>query len=316
MKQVKHILIFIFAIFISFISIENVFANTATCYYHSTSIRSQEERAAAWVTFTGDGTTPTSGNVTTRLYDYETVKGTAKVKNLTQEWYGADAFDELNIDKIKRNWKNCPDYLWIRPKMQGRNAGRFGGAAISDDKSELYDICGETDREDLCDSESDVLELISPSEFWDLSQCDPNKDECEVGEQITLVCDFNEEGKLDADGYRQVSLFGDPNHRGNGTDEDPPSTAYLIKQAMNILRIAGVAIAITLGTVDIAKAVIASKEDEMKKAQKTFVKRIIACVVIFLVPTFINIVIKMSYTSWQNQYYQACTVEEIGLSNN
>jgi len=46
--------------------------------------------------------------------------------------------------------------------------------------------------------------------------------------------------------------------------------------------------------VDFGKAVMASKEDEMKKAQTTFIKRVLISVVIFLVPTIVDIIMYLA----------------------
>lgn len=59
------------------------------------------------------------------------------------------------------------------------------------------------------------------------------------------------------------------------------------------------AILIALGSLDIFKAVIAGKEDEMKKAQRTFIKRMIAGVLVYLVPIIINIMIWFANIAWQ-----------------
>lgn len=48
-------------------------------------------------------------------------------------------------------------------------------------------------------------------------------------------------------------------------------------------------ILIVLGTIDLVKAVIASKEDEIKKQQQILIKRIIAAVIVFLVPLIVSI---------------------------
>ncbi len=48
---------------------------------------------------------------------------------------------------------------------------------------------------------------------------------------------------------------------------------------------------IIFGVMDLGKAVIASKDDEIKKATKSLVTRAIAAVVIFLLPTIITFVI-------------------------
>lgn len=49
---------------------------------------------------------------------------------------------------------------------------------------------------------------------------------------------------------------------------------------------------ILLGSIDLFKAVIASKEDEIKAAQKLLIKRIIYGVVIFFLVTVVRLVFK------------------------
>ena len=48
---------------------------------------------------------------------------------------------------------------------------------------------------------------------------------------------------------------------------------------------------IIFGMIDLGKAVIASKEDEIKKATGSLVRRAIAAVIIFLLPTLIGFII-------------------------
>ena len=47
------------------------------------------------------------------------------------------------------------------------------------------------------------------------------------------------------------------------------------------------------GMIDFAKAVIASDEDKIKAAQKTFIKRLIAAVIVFLTVTIVQLVVKL-----------------------
>ena len=49
-------------------------------------------------------------------------------------------------------------------------------------------------------------------------------------------------------------------------------------------------ILIILGTIDLGKAVIASKEEEIKKAQQMFIKRLIYAVAVFFVVTIVSLV--------------------------
>lgn len=49
-------------------------------------------------------------------------------------------------------------------------------------------------------------------------------------------------------------------------------------------------ILIVLGTIDLGKAVIASKEEEIKKAQQMLIKRLIYAVAVFFVVTIVTLV--------------------------
>ena len=53
-------------------------------------------------------------------------------------------------------------------------------------------------------------------------------------------------------------------------------------------------IIIVMGSLDLGKAVVANSEDEMKKATQVLVKRIIAGIVIFFIPTIVNLVLKLA----------------------
>lgn len=83
---------------------------------------------------------------------------------------------------------------------------------------------------------------------------------------------------------------------GNG--EDPTETIlgilYLVKLVIRILRIAVPFGLILFGTLDMGKAVIAGDEKKIKEAQKPFVKRIIAAVIVFLIPTIVEAVISFA----------------------
>lgn len=64
----------------------------------------------------------------------------------------------------------------------------------------------------------------------------------------------------------------------------------IIKAVLNIVQWAIPIIIIVLGTFDLMKAVIASKEDEIKAAQKLLIKRVVYAIVIFLIPTIVHFV--------------------------
>ena len=66
----------------------------------------------------------------------------------------------------------------------------------------------------------------------------------------------------------------------------------LIKNGLiPIIQIGIPIILIVLGMFDLGKAVVASKEDEIKSAQKLAIKRVIYFVIVWLVPWLVNVAI-------------------------
>lgn len=90
------------------------------------------------------------------------------------------------------------------------------------------------------------------------------------------------------------TIFGDKNN--------PESIRYMINEMLTYIRIIVPILIILLGTIDFAKAVMGGKEDVMKKAQSDFVKRIIAGVAVFLVPTLVDIIMQLADIVWAGEY--------------
>lgn len=67
----------------------------------------------------------------------------------------------------------------------------------------------------------------------------------------------------------------------------------LAKTVLNLLKIAVPIALIVFGTIDFAKAVIANKDDDMKKAQNMFVKRVIYAVAFFLINTIVLVLFNL-----------------------
>lgn len=70
----------------------------------------------------------------------------------------------------------------------------------------------------------------------------------------------------------------------------------LAKMVIKVLQLVVPIGLIIMGTVDMAKAVIAGDEKKMKEAQKPFIKRIIAAVIVFLIPIIVNMVLSFVTT--------------------
>ena len=87
-----------------------------------------------------------------------------------------------------------------------------------------------------------------------------------------------------------------------GSKNDPNSLRYLINEILMYPKIIVPALVIGFGTLDFAKAVIASREDDMKKAQKTFVKRVIIGITIYFVPLIMNIIMYLADAAWNGSF--------------
>ncbi len=76
----------------------------------------------------------------------------------------------------------------------------------------------------------------------------------------------------------------------NGTAV-PYIAAQITSIVITVIQIATPVIIILLGMIDLLKGVISQKEDEIKKGQQTFVKRLIVGICVFLVFVLVKFVI-------------------------
>ena len=79
----------------------------------------------------------------------------------------------------------------------------------------------------------------------------------------------------------------------------------IVRLVMNIVCVAVPIIMILMGTIDLFKAVTAGKDDDIKKKQKALITRIIAGVLVFLVPTIVSVLMNLIgvskwRTCWNN----------------
>ena len=70
----------------------------------------------------------------------------------------------------------------------------------------------------------------------------------------------------------------------------------IVSTVILIIQVAVPILLIIFGMLDLGKAVVASKEDEIKKGQQTFIKRLMAAVIVFLVIFVVKIVINVIFT--------------------
>ena len=89
----------------------------------------------------------------------------------------------------------------------------------------------------------------------------------------------------------KMECTGDEGLVGDVNNED--SVAWLLQKLLNYMKILGPTIAIVMGSLDFAKAIIASDEESMKKSQKRFINRLIAAMLLFFVPLLVQIMLEL-----------------------
>ena len=89
---------------------------------------------------------------------------------------------------------------------------------------------------------------------------------------------------------------------------DSANIFQVIGYILMIFKIVIPVILIILGMIDLGKAVVASKDDEIKKAVKSLGMRALAAVVIFFVPTLVGIVMGLvsAFSDKMKEDYNIC----------
>lgn len=73
--------------------------------------------------------------------------------------------------------------------------------------------------------------------------------------------------------------------------EIPIQIAEVVRTVVKLIQVGIPILLIIFGMLDLGKAVMAQKEDEIKKSQQTFIKRIIAAAVVFFVVVIVQLVV-------------------------
>ena len=80
---------------------------------------------------------------------------------------------------------------------------------------------------------------------------------------------------------------------GDGTIIMDSMIPKLVTTGINVIKIVVPILLIIYGMLDLGKAVMAQKEDEIKKGQQTFIKRLVAAAIVFLVVFIVQIVFNL-----------------------
>ena len=285
MKYKKYLLILLIALFIG---CNNTYADTdKECYY-------------------------TSSDGKTNLY-YNSVQKKVRIdsKNGTETKFGKndplinknkDKVDSTTGQNVTKVGNTCPTYIVFRHKegfwffdsdgIWGFNnkssADKFANASNQVNKMEAWIVSyKKSDGTKITSQEyqANLTAVVNSGKNSGGVNSNTNMSANAGGQNVGTSCE---------------EIFGSKN--------DPNSLRYLIDEILQYPRIIVPILLILYGTLDFAKAVIANKPDEMTKAQKTFIRRLIIGAAVFLVPILVDIIMWLADIVWEGLGYTTCDI--------
>lgn len=102
------------------------------------------------------------------------------------------------------------------------------------------------------------------------------------------------DGNKDTNGNTSNSGKDTSKYMDDKCDVLPSAIKKYINDALNLIKWVGLVLMIVLGTLDFIKAAAADDQDALKKASKHFMYRLIAVIILFLLPLFIEIILNIA----------------------
>lgn len=281
-KKYSYIIVLILMLIIS---INNIYADTdKDCYY----ISEDKETLVSYNTTKGKFVIEQRGKMSVDSFKKDPLINNGKSFTDSKE-------TGITISAITKG--TCPEYIVYRHKSRliADSDGIFG----FNNKSEATTFHTNSKQIEnmsawLLSYKNDDGSKITNNEFYEQEK--QNTASLSSGNNfgnITGTEVNGEEVNVDCD-----AIFG--------SKDDPDSLRYMINEILMYPKIIVPILLILLGILDFAKAVISSKEDEMRKAQGTFVKRVIAAVVIFFIPLLVDIIMGFADIVWAGTGYSSC----------
>ena len=104
--------------------------------------------------------------------------------------------------------------------------------------------------------------------------------------ELTNVSSFTKDFSKATDEEENCkAIFGDP--------EDDTKPAYWFQWVLNAMKYIAIAALIIMSILDFMKALTSNDKDAVKKAGSTTLKRLIFCILIFFVPTIVNLLMSL-----------------------
>lgn len=273
MKYKKYLLIFVIALFLG---CNNTYAkktvNTAGLNEDTCYYQSNDLKVYVKFSYTINSDGTIGGTVEGKRLNYD---GNTKWKTIdVLNFNSKSKLPRITVNSDGNGKVQCPAYVIA----YRRGIFALRTLNLSDSFEEVQSALGNNVY---------YAQNVSSKAFWGDLACEG--DDCIYGQDYTITCS---------------DLF-------DSASEDGESLSSLVNQVLSYVRIIVPILIILLGSLDFAKAVIASKEEDMKKAQATFVKRLAAGLVVFLVPTLVTIIMNLADIAWEGQGYTSCGVEYI-----
>lgn len=253
-------------------------ANEKKCYY----ISSNNDFKATLEISEGKDTVYIDKNNATTIHDKENINNWTK----SSKSKGGIKFDEYyKNDKAANADANlsCPKYLVFQDCA-------LYSIFATESKTLAENAVNSINKEKKCQGYYAISGYSAEEYYGSFADLTPG------GTEATLDCD---------------TLFGDPDDDGELNDignDGVASLSYLINTVMSYVRIIVPILVILLGMIDLSKAVLAAKEDEMRKAQITFAKRLIIGVCVFFAPLLVNIIMSLAEIVWEGLGYSSCNI--------
>ena len=118
-------------------------------------------------------------------------------------------------------------------------------------------------------------------------QANSNLEVAAINDYFLIAADedktINDTDETDTSNTKCKGLLGAPN--------DPDSVAWLIAKILDYLRLLAPLMVLVLSSLDFAKAILTSDDESLKKAQSNLITRLILAVLLFVLPTLIEVIL-------------------------
>lgn len=258
----KKFLLIIFAIFISITCLGKVdAAKELSCKYcdgHKTYKLKFE--------INGDISTLKSAEMTN-------VAGTSDIMDLITEMFNLHETD------------SCPEKIYIKSSV--KNGWQFFKSQPEENFSEI-NMCVEPGENTPVESPQQTTDLGYSSciNYRSKETCNKSISTGKVGcvwKNLGKDSDDNDFGFCSTTGLTYVAC-------GDAIDI-PSEVPRIASLAVTLLKIGTAIVLILMGTITLLKAVYSSKEDEIKKAQSSFIKKLIAAALVFFIVSIVQFII-------------------------